>query len=235
MRSLVLIRDQRRRLPLPESELPEAAAANSTSTAALAIDPVHGTGFVLLGAEGKLVACDPEEGGVVVWTADLDAAAAEVEEEDGDGATAVRVDCGVAALLVCPPAGLSKPVHTCTHAPPPQHNTNQNNTTQPSPKGGGHGPPWLACFHLAEAEAALCVARSGALVLVDCATGEASLAGVVGPGGVLAASLAPDEELLVFVTGAAVLLGMTPGLEVLYEVRLFGWSLRRRRAPYFAT
>lgn len=93
MRSLVLIRDQRRRLSLPERPPPEAVVANSTSTAAaLAIDPVHGTGFVLLGAEGKLVACDPEEGGVVVWAADLDAAAAEVEEEeDGDGATAVRV------------------------------------------------------------------------------------------------------------------------------------------------
>ena len=56
-------------------------------------------------------------------------------------------------------------------------------------------------------------------MLVDGATGEASLAGVVGPGGVLTAGLAPDEELLVFVTGAGVLLGMTSGLEVLYEVR----------------
>lgn len=65
----------------------------------------------------------------------------------------------------------------------------------------------------------LCVARQGALVLVDCHSGQASLVGVVGPGGVLAASLTPDEELLVFVTGAGVLLGMTPELEVLYEVR----------------
>ena len=60
-------------------------------------------------------------------------------------------------------------------------------------------------------------------MLVDCETGEASLAGIVGPGGVLAAALAPDEELLVFVTGGGVLLGMTPGgLEVLYEVRRRG-------------
>lgn len=102
-----------------------------------------------------------------------------------------------------------------THRPPYTHLPSQTKTTQ-SPE---QEEEWLAAFHLGESEAVLCVARGGALVLVDCATGDASLAGIVGPGGVLAASLAPDEELLVFVTGAGVLLGMTPGLEVLYEVR----------------
>lgn len=169
---------------------------------------MHGTGFLLLAEEGKLVACDPETGGAVVWTADLDAAVAEGPEEEeglatgaaGDGGGAVRM--GRDMLYARPRDGMWSS-HVLHPKPLPTH----------------HRQGWLAALHLAEQEGVLCVhRRTGALVLVDAATGEASLAGVVGPGGVLAASLAPDEELLVFVTGAGVLLGMTPGLEVLYEV-----------------
>lgn len=98
MRSLVLIRDVRRQFPLGEPSASSASSATPPppSGSALAIDPVHGTGYVLLGAEGRLLACDPEEGGVVVWAADLNAAVDEGEDEEapaasGAAATAVRV------------------------------------------------------------------------------------------------------------------------------------------------
>lgn len=99
MRSLVLTRDVRRQLPLaplsgPAAAASEAAAAGTpssscSSSSALAIDPVHGTGYVLLGTEGRLLACDPEEGGAVVWAADLDAAVNEEEELSQEGTEAV--------------------------------------------------------------------------------------------------------------------------------------------------
>lgn len=211
MRSLVLIRDLRRRLPLPTypPDAPATSASGSTSTTALTIDPVHGTGFLLLGWEGTLVACDPEEEGVAVWTADLNAAVAEEEGPGPDGAGPVRGWMHTHGSI----DRFRGPMYT--YRSPYIHLPSQTKITQSE----GQEEEWLAAFHLGESEAVLCVARGGALVLVDCATGDASLAGIVGPGGVLAASLAPDEELLVFLTGAGVLLGMTPGLEVLYEVR----------------
>jgi hypothetical protein len=98
MRSLVLIRDVRRQLqlPLPPANPPTTTtttitttpSASAASSTALAIDPVHGTGFILLAWEGQLLACDPEDGGTVVWTADLNAAVAadeQEEEEEGEG------------------------------------------------------------------------------------------------------------------------------------------------------
>ena len=81
MWSLVLIRDHRRQLPWSSRDAASDASPSSGSCCiptALAIDPVHGTGFLLLAREGRLLACDPEAG--CVWTADLDAAVAEGAE-----------------------------------------------------------------------------------------------------------------------------------------------------------
>lgn len=226
MRSLVLIRDHRRQLPWSSRDAVSDASTSRCSPTALAIDPVHGTGFLLLAREGRLLACDPEAG--CVWTADLDAAVAEGAEgeeelaagaDDGTVRSYDRTDgSGIESRGWLPWWPISPTMRfysLYTHSILRKQHL------------------WLAALHLAEQETVLCVHRSGALVLVDGATGEASLAGVVGPGGVLAAGLAPDEELLVFVTGAGVLLGMTPGLEVLYEVRgvhlsIFGYALGHR-------
>lgn len=79
---------------------------------------------------------------------------------------------------------------------------------------------WLAALYLAERNAVLCVAGEGELVTVDCESKDVVLVGMVDCG-LKAASQSPDEELLVFITGAQTLLCMTPGdLDVLHETPL---------------